>query len=419
LLNLLDAYGSFDQVRQIAERSFAFRETARQIAKLEHAKDEREKFVAEQLQKSGFDLKVEDVRGLERLVSARMRLQEHLPESRAEFRHRWLTENVQQGRVVTQGRGGKRFFLVLQKHGEKVIAMRDDGQGVNFGLNRVNKIYVKKYPLHEDSLDIAFHDIHEGRNPALDEPRKPVKDEIEDEAAALLSEMMENLPPKGLTKAQRAGCLRTLWDFLDDAGFLEKNERDIEILRNEIWLPFEKRARVLHHFGYLDFAAEKVTENGRWLADVRVDRPLLVGEALKHNFFTTLEIPQIVGLMAALASDPDRNFGELELEDNILEVLTEFEQIAFKVTKQEWRFGVEPAPEMNFSAAATAAFWSNKDIDWNDLVRETHAEEGDLIRLLSRTGEALLQVASLKTTQSKAAEIAFQSAEIILREPVR
>src|ERR671917_1262198 len=35
LLNLLDAYKSFGQVREIAEKSFAFRETAAQIARLE------------------------------------------------------------------------------------------------------------------------------------------------------------------------------------------------------------------------------------------------------------------------------------------------------------------------------------------------------------------------------------------------
>src|SRR5215213_6273695 len=35
LLNLLDAFGSFGQVREIAEKSFAFRETSAQITKLE------------------------------------------------------------------------------------------------------------------------------------------------------------------------------------------------------------------------------------------------------------------------------------------------------------------------------------------------------------------------------------------------
>jgi hypothetical protein len=53
------------------------------------------------------------------------------------------------------------------------------------------------------------------------------------------------------------------------------------------------------------------------------------------------------------------------------------------------------------------------------LVRETGAEEGDLFRMLSRTGEALLQISGLRKTHASAARIAAVAAEAILREPVR
>ncbi len=420
LLNLLDAYGSFEQVRAIAERSFAFRETAQKITELEQTKETRQKFILEKMAESGFEIGLGEVRGLERLASARMRLQERLPETRFEMRHKWLMENVQQGRVVTQGRGGKRYFLVLQKHGEKIVAMRDDGVGTSFALGRVNRIYARKYPLHEQSLEQFFYDLDENRNPALDEPRKADKDEFEDEAAVIIGQLIEKLPPAELTKTQRAGYLQTLWEFFDDADYLEKAERDVENLRSQIWLPFERRAQVLQHFGYLDCARQKVTETGKWLADVRVDRPLLVGEALRAGFFTNYELPQVVALMAALSSDSDRNFGELTLEDPILEMLGEFETVAFEVAGQELKMGVDPMPDLNFSAAATAALWAQEqDVTWDILVRETRAEEGDLVRMLSRTGEALRQVAALKKTQPAAAEVARRAAEIVLREPIR
>src|ERR1051325_9778783 len=41
LLNLLDAYGSFASVRETAGRSFAYRDSARQIAQLEHSRRKR------------------------------------------------------------------------------------------------------------------------------------------------------------------------------------------------------------------------------------------------------------------------------------------------------------------------------------------------------------------------------------------
>jgi superfamily II RNA helicase len=122
--------------------------------------------------------------------------------------------------------------------------------------------------------------------------------------------------------------------------------------------------------------------------------------------------------MGALAADPDRNFGELHLSEKILDIITEFEDIIFEVSGVEWQFGVEPAPEMNLSAAATAEEWAS-GAKWDDLVRDTKAEEGDLVRLLSRTGEALMQIAQLRNSNPEAAETARAAAEIVLREPIR
>jgi superfamily II RNA helicase len=122
--------------------------------------------------------------------------------------------------------------------------------------------------------------------------------------------------------------------------------------------------------------------------------------------------------MASLAADSDRNYGEIHLSYDLSDILSEFEQIIFNVTGIELRFGVEASEEINLSAAATAEAWA-EGTSWEDLVFYTKAEEGDLVRLLSRTGEALLQVANLRESNPKAAAIARETAEIIFREPIR
>src|SRR5437870_3389709 len=90
LLNLLDAYGNFAQIREIAERSFAHREAALQIAKLQKAREETEQRILDRLKQAGCDLPLTTVVGCERLVSARARLHESKPHSRAEVLHQWL-----------------------------------------------------------------------------------------------------------------------------------------------------------------------------------------------------------------------------------------------------------------------------------------------------------------------------------------
>src|SRR5882724_10887998 len=90
LLNLVDAYGNFAQVREIAERSFAHREAALEIAQLEQRQTESKRQIQLKLTAAGCDLKISTVVGFERLVSARARLHEAQPQTRAEVLHRWL-----------------------------------------------------------------------------------------------------------------------------------------------------------------------------------------------------------------------------------------------------------------------------------------------------------------------------------------
>ncbi|MBK7704371.1 MAG: hypothetical protein IPJ30_01000 [Acidobacteria bacterium] len=418
LLNLLDAFKSFSQVREIAEKSFAFRETSHQISQLERSVSTTAGKIEKALGGSGFGLTVDSVRGFERLTSARLRLQEKLPQTRAEVRQNWLRDNVGAGRIVTRGRNSRKFFLVLNVFGDKVVAMRDDGQGATLALSQIGRVFETTYPLEERSLDKALDEIYRGTNTPLEEPRIAAINVDSDLPVEVIADAIDRLLAAGLSEDQKREANQLLWELWNDAGLIESTERDIETLRGEIWQPFERRARVLDHFGYLDFPAELVTERGKWLADLRVDRPLLVGEAISRGIFDGLDIKTTAALMASLAADSDRNYGEIYLSNRVLDLLTEFEEIVFNVSNVEWKFGVEPAPDLNFSAAAAAECWAG-GMNWDELVFRSKAEEGDLVRLLSRTGEALRQIAQLKESNPAAAELAKQTAEMMLREPIR
>jgi superfamily II RNA helicase len=419
LLNLLDAYKGFAEVREIAERSFAYRDTARRITRLEREREESERRIRQKLDEAGCHLPVSVARGLERLASARQRLLETLPQTRAEVIYRWLDEVIVPGRIVGIGRNGRRLLLVMRRRGGNLIGMREDGRGANLSLDRVGRVYEKIYPLTEDVIEAAFDEVRaKGGELALAEPRLRDARSEEDDAVNTINDMIDRLAPVGLSDGEKSICGEALWSVIEDAEAVERSERRIESLRAEVWQPFERRARVLDHFGYLDFAAEKVTERGSWLADLHVDRPLLVGEALENGLFASLDPVHAAALTAALASDAERDYGELALDDSLISTLARFEEVAYKVATEEWQQGIEPAPEINFSAAATAARWAS-GVEWAELVKETRAEEGDLVRMLSRTGESLLQIAGLRVAKAEAARTAARAAEAILREPVR
>ena len=417
LLNLLDAFGEFEYVREIAEKSFAFSETRKQIETLKTDRQNKLDEIQNILSSSPGDLTVDTALGFERLISSKNRLHTNAP-SRSELRQRWLKEEVVPGRVVTQGRSGKRFFLVIDVHGDAVSAMRDDGQGTTFSLARVNRVYEGHYGMRDSELEQAFFDTVEGRNPPVEEPKLQKNTAETDAAEAVLDHAISDLLPPTLGEADKTAALTHLWSTYELASKVRNMSRDIQFLRDRIWLPFERRAKVLDHFGYLDFAEQKVTERGKWLADLRVDRPLLVGEAIDRGILAGLESKILAGVIASLAADPDRNYGELYLSDPLMDAISGLENAIFDVSKIENKFSVEIAEEINLSAAAAAERWT-AGMAWVDLVNRTKAEEGDLVRLLSRTGEALLQIAHLKDANPTVADAARMTSEIILREPVR
>jgi ATP-dependent RNA helicase HelY len=244
-----------------------------------------------------------------------------------------------------------------------------------------------------------------------------------------IAELLKS-PPDALESQFRA-TYTSLLNLLDAFGsfeqvreiaeksfaFRERRNRHEDDLSDRLWEPFASMARVLAHFGYLDLEAEKVTAEGKWLADLRVDRPLLVGEALKDGIFNELEPRHAAGLMAAIAADADRSYGEMHGSRRIEDVLADVEQIVMRVANVEWKNGVTPTEDINYSAAAVAERWT-QGMSWDELVDRTKAEEGDLVRLLSRTAEALKQLAHLHSSNPKAAAIAAAASNIILGEPV-
>ena len=415
LLNLLDAFKNFEQLREIAEKSFAFRGTGRQIDQLRKTVETAHDRIRTSIETAGVELSISDVIGFERLAEARRRIHERLPETRVEFRNNWLKENVVPGQIVTQGRSGKRLFFILQMNGNAISAIRDDGQGSTFPLSRVNRVYSNKYPVREREIERAFYDVYENKNPTLEEPKPPEPTDGTDPAAELIDGLMETFIPE---PDRRDIYLQALWENAKDADKLDRTRRDIDYLRSTIWSPFEQRAMVLDHFGYLDFRSELVTEQGKWLADLRVDRPLLVGEALNRGIFTEIAHTAMAGLMAALAADADRNYGELYLSDGLLEAITSIEDVIYDVSNVEWGFGIEPAEDINLTAAAAAERWAG-GMSWPELVKRTGAEEGDLFRLLSRTGEAIMQIAHLRDSNTDASRIASETADLMLRDPIR
>ena len=192
---------------------------------------------------------------LERLIGARARLQEAKPQTRAEVFYRWLNEVVKPGRVVGIGRSGRRLVMVTEKRDGNLRGFREDGSSASFPQERIGRVYSPVYRLKEEDIEKAFDEIRaRGRELVLSEPRLRDADAEETDALKIVDDSIENLLPPTVNKQR---CTDVVWQLHTTAEDFERASRRIEALREEVWLPFEQRAKVLAIFGYLGLRAGK------------------------------------------------------------------------------------------------------------------------------------------------------------------
>ena len=270
------------------------------------------------------------------------------------------------------------------------------GRFASFPLQRIGRVFAPIYSTRPEKAEEAFDEIHDrGQELALLEPRLRDEQAGEDESLKIINDAIDSLAPRD-NSDEREAIAQILWSLADRSRAIENANRQIEGSAQRKFGSRSNVARaVLDHFGYLDFAREQVTERGKWLADLRVDRPLLIGEALQRNLFASLDVTRAAALIAALAADEDRDYGELELDDAIVSLLVQFEEISFEVSTEEWKQGIEAAPRNKLFSRCRRRALGRRESIGKSWFMKLAPRKAIWCGFLSRTGEALLQIAGL------------------------
>lgn len=186
--------------------------------------------------------------------------------------------------------------------------------------------------------------------------------------------------------------------------------KTIQALRDGLWHQFQKKADVLHKFGYLTASLE-LTEEGEWARLIRINHSLLITELIRMDAFSAMAPELLAGVMASIAHDDDRPSSYLRLTPGLASMLTQVRRVADSLSMYE------PAPLLRSDVAAIAERWIGQpNLSWASLVRSTSMAEGDVYRLLARTLEFLSQIYGLKATHQGLADSAHQAMVNMRRE---
>jgi len=186
---------------------------------------------------------------------------------------------------------------------------------------------------------------------------------------------------------------------------------------NYLWAQFQRHLRFLKSHAYVD-AGDRLTEDGLWASQLRVDQPLLIAEGFRREVFPADDPALLAAMVAAFVNE--REFDDSRphvdpapgLESAFAGLVEALEPFAADMARN--RFAIRPL--FLQPAAGIHAWSSNRSWEW---VRGfIGLEEGDLAMLILRTADNLRHIAALKPTFPQVADCAARAVASILRDPV-
>ena len=189
---------------------------------------------------------------------------------------------------------------------------------------------------------------------------------------------------------------------------------DLELL----WLDF------LDHMDFLiegNFVTKKgiLTEDGIWASKLRIDAPLLVAQAIRENLLPQKDPALLAAIIGSFVNEKEFTDDPLyskalpkRLKEVFLDARKGLKPFAEKLLEKGF-----DAPNLFIQPSLLIYLWAH-DEPWEDIVTGSDFAEGDLARLILRTGDNLRQIAKLEENFPAIAKTAKEAMDLLLKEPI-
>ncbi len=188
---------------------------------------------------------------------------------------------------------------------------------------------------------------------------------------------------------------------------------------NVLWNEFTRHLDFLILNGFADNNG-KLTSDGIWASKLRLDHPLIIAESIRKGMLSRLSPELLSGIIAVFVND---KFRDLDLDESIkwekdllmgsyYRMKNATEEIILLMKQHNFK-----VPNVQFWPAAALYNWARGET-WENVIKLTSVDEGDLAMMIFRTADNLRQLTSLDETHPMLADKSRQCIKLLLREPV-
>jgi superfamily II RNA helicase len=184
-----------------------------------------------------------------------------------------------------------------------------------------------------------------------------------------------------------------------------------------LWEDFLRHLYFLKETGFVD-EKDRLTDDGIWASQLRVDQPLLVAECLRQDLLPAGDAAQMAGVFSCFVNEKetdDHLEGRL-VPNRLKKTVTHlYKKLSgFARHMQSRGFDVR---QLYIRPAAMTHAWAS-GFPWEMVAKDYGVAEGNLAMLMMRTADNLRHTASLIGQFPDAASTAREAIDLIMKEPV-
>jgi len=184
-----------------------------------------------------------------------------------------------------------------------------------------------------------------------------------------------------------------------------------------LWDEFQHHLSFLKATGFVD-QQDRLTDDGMWASQLRIDQPLLVAEGLRLGLFPRSDPVLLAAIMACFVNEKqtDEHLDKKALPKPLVQAVARVIRGLRGFAKYMQVSGFETRP-LYYRPTVNMWAWAS-GWPWEKVIHAGQMAEGDLAMLVLRTADHLRHVRTLGRVFSPLAASAGEAVDLILREPV-